>query len=571
MAESIEVTTEQGKVSGNMNQDGSRNFKGIPYAKPPLGQSRLRRSEPHPGWEDVLDCTEFRACSLQNHDATLSASQLYPGGLSEDCLHLNVWVPPVSSTQQRFPVFLWIHGGGFTVGSSSEPIYDGAAIAAQGVVVVSINYRLGALGFMWCEGGDANCGLWDAVRALEWTQENIEQFNGDPENVTIAGESAGAGATACLVASPIANKLFHRAIAMSAVAHSTDDENTAKMKTEQFARSLGLASSGLSDFQAPEASLILQTQGGLADKAPDQDFVVAMSTPGWSGPRLEHLRLSYDPASDTGIHYIQKSRDGSARTHGFSPCVDGELLPAHPLDLIAQGTAAHIDLMVGSNREENGFRADKTDPEISAALTYGAKVNTWEDVEKRAAWFFMGYGPLKSAGGGEEVAKGLVESYRLSEADGSGAGELGSPQHVWNRLASDMSFNASTVMLVSRQAKHKPNTTFAYRFDGFNQRNAFHGWELGLFFGTLYNASDEHARSLADSMRQYFTNYMKTGDPNSGDLGLLWSAWDQGENSEATMYFDRSGNEVDQYRNRAPSISKVIDLIDTVFFHESKT
>ena len=160
MAESIEVTTEQGKVSGNMNQDGSRNFKGIPYAKPPLGQSRLRRSEPHPGWEDVLDCTEFRACSLQNHDATLSASQLYPGGLSEDCLHLNVWIPPVSSTQQRFPVFLWIHGGGFTVGSSSEPIYDGAAIAAQGVVVVSINYRLGALGFMWCEGGDG-------VRILE--------------------------------------------------------------------------------------------------------------------------------------------------------------------------------------------------------------------------------------------------------------------------------------------------------------------------------------------------------------------------------------------------------------------
>jgi len=466
---------------------------------------------------------------------------------------------------------LWIHGGGFTVGSSSEPIYDGAAIAAQGVVVVSINYRLGALGFMWCEGGDANCGLWDAVRALEWTQQNIAQFNGDPGNVTIAGESAGAGATACLVASPIANKLFHRAIAMSAVAHSTDDENTAKMKTEQFARSLGLDSSRLSDFQEPEANLILQTQGGLADEAPDQDFVVAMSTPGWSGPRLEHLRLNYEPASDTGIHYLQKARDGSARAHGFSPCVDGELLPAHPLDLIAQGSASHIDLMVGSNREENGFRADKADPEISAALTYGAKVNTWEDVEKRAAWFFMGYGPLKSVGGGEEMAAGLVESYRLSEAEGSGAGERGSPQHVWNRLASDMSFNASTVMLVSRQTKHNPDTTYAYRFDGFNQRNAFHGWELGLFFGTLYNAADEQARSLADSMRQYLTNYMKSGDPNSDVLNPQWSVWDKSGNSEMTMYFDRSGNEVDQYHNRAPSISKVIDLIDSVFFHESKT
>ena len=159
----------------------------------------------------------------------------------------------------------------------------------------------------------------------------------------------------------------------------------------------------------------------------------------------------------------------------------------------------------------------------------------------------------------------------MSEAEGSGAGERGSPQHVWNRLASDMSFNASTVMLVSRQTKHNPDTTYAYRFDGFNQRNAFHGWELGLFFGTLYNAADEQARSLADSMRQYLTNYMKSGDPNSDVLDPQWSVWDKSGNSEMTMYFDRSGNEVDQYHNRAPSISKVIDLIDSVFFHESKT
>jgi carboxylesterase type B len=457
------------------------------------------------------------------------------------------------------------------VGSSSEAIYDGASIAAQGVVVVSINYRLGALGFMWCEGGDANCGLWDAVRALEWTQENILQFNGDPSNVTIGGESAGAGATACLVASPVANKLFHRAIAMSAVAHSTDDEATAKMKTGQFASSLGLSSADLNAFQEPAADLILRTQGGLADQAPEQDFVIAMSTPGWSGPKLEHLRLSHEPASDSGIHYIQKGRGGPVRVHGFSPCVDGELLPAHPLDLISQGSASLIDLMVGSNREENGFRADKSDPEISAALTYGAKVETWEDVEKRAAWFFMGYGPLKSNGGGEGVAKRLVESYRVSEAAGSGAAEEGTPQHVWNRLASDMSFNASTVMLVSRQSKHNPGNTYAYRFDGFNRRNAFHGWELGLFFGTLYNTSDEHARSLADSMRQHLTNYMKSGDPNADTLSPQWPTWGQGESSETAMYFDRAGNEVDQYRNRASSISTVIDLIDTVFFHESKT
>ena len=405
MSNTVEVITKQGTILGNLMQDGSRNFKGIPYASPPVGELRLKRSIPHPGWTELLDCTEFRACSLQNHDSTLSASAAYPGGLSEDCLHLNVWVPPASSSEQKFPVFFWIHGGGFTVGSSSEPIYDGASIAAQGVVVVSINYRLGALGFMKCDGGDANCGLWDAVRALEWTHENIHQFNGDSNNITISGESAGAGAVTCLVASPIANRLFRRGIAMSAVAHSTDDELTAKMKTDQFARSLGLSDSSWSSFQEPDADLILTTQGGLTDQATEQGFMVAMSTPGWSGPRLEHLRLSYEPEDDSGIHYIQEARSGNARAHSFSPCVDGELLPGHPLDLIANGSASHIDLMVGSNREENGFRADKSDPEVSAALTYGAKVNSWEDVETRAAWFFMGYGPLKSMGGGRKSRK----------------------------------------------------------------------------------------------------------------------------------------------------------------------
>ena len=134
MSNTVEVDTVQGKLSGNLLEDGSRSFKGIPYAQAPVGDLRLRRSVPHAGWEGVLNCQEYRACSLQNHDAKLSASDLYPGGLSEDCLHLNIWTPEVNSTEQRFPVFFWIHGGGFTVGSSSEPIYDGAAIAAQGIV-----------------------------------------------------------------------------------------------------------------------------------------------------------------------------------------------------------------------------------------------------------------------------------------------------------------------------------------------------------------------------------------------------------------------------------------------------
>ena len=571
MSNTVEINTEQGKIRGNLLPNGFRNFKGIPYAAPPIGNLRLRRSVPHSGWDGVLDCTQFRACSLQNHNPIFSGSAAYPGGLSEDCLHLNIWVPSVTSSEQRFPVFFWIHGGAFSIGSSSEPIYDGTSIAADGIVVVSINYRLGALGFMKCEGGDANCGLWDAVRALEWTRENIHNFNGDANNITISGESAGACAVTCLVASPVSNKLFHRGIAMSSVAHTTDDELTAGMKTDQFARSLGLVDSSWSSFQEIEASKILATQGGLKDESSEDDFVVAISTLGWSGPKLENLILTNKPASESGIHYIQKSRSDKPKIHSFSPCVDGKLLSDHPLDLIANGSASHIDLMVGSNREETGFRADKSDPEVSAALTYGSKVDCWEDVENRTAWFFMGCGALNKLGGGQKVAKDLVSAYRESESASSGAAAQGTPQHIWNRLASDMSFNASTVMLVSRQAKHKPSTTFAYRFEGFNKRNAFHGWELGLFFGTIYNAADAKAKTLADSMRRYFTNYVKFGNPNDGVLDPHWGTWYQDGNTAITMYFDRSGNEIDSYPNRAPSIPKVIDVIDEVFFHKSRT
>ena len=122
MLNTVEVSTGQGKIEGNLLRDGSRNFKGIPYAAPPIGDLRLKRSIPHRGWDTVLDWTQFRACSLQSHNPLFSGSASYPGGLSEDCLHLNVWVPPINSSEQRFPVFFWIHGGAFTIGSSSEPI-----------------------------------------------------------------------------------------------------------------------------------------------------------------------------------------------------------------------------------------------------------------------------------------------------------------------------------------------------------------------------------------------------------------------------------------------------------------
>jgi para-nitrobenzyl esterase len=566
------VDTAQGTVQGIVNPDGMRIFRGIPFAAPPTGELRLKRSVPHAGWDGVLDCTEYRACSLQPTYPGVDVNALYPGGLDEDCLHLNVWVPDSASAKSALPVYVWIHGGGYTAGSGSEPTYEGSRLAQEGLVVVTVNYRLGALGFMWPDDGDANCALWDQVRALEWVGENIASFGGDPDNVTIGGESAGAGCSTCLAASPIANKLFHRAVIMSTVAQCTDDERTAKIRSTQFARALGAASINVTDFAGFSGIEFVAAQVGIKDEAPDEDFAVAHNTPGWQGPSLPELSTGYTPAEADGIHYVipGEERD-SLLGSGFHPVVDGELLPGHPLDLIADGGAAHISILVGSNREETGFRVNPADAEITAPLTYGAKVDSLDDAARRAHWFFMGWGRLEPLGGGRAVAENLVNAYYDAEADGSGAAEKGSPQHVWNRLASDLAFNASTVMVAARQAMHRDDT-YTYRFDGFNNRNAFHGWELGLKFGTILNKSNEEVVRFARSMRSAIADFVKTGDPNGAENVPAWPAWsiDDGLNGPV-MHFDKVGNHVDGYQQAAPAIDRVIEVIDTAFPHSSIT
>ena len=571
----IEIKTAQGSILGISNDDGSRVFKGIPYAAAPVGILRLKRSIPHPGWKKVLDCTGFRANALQDVNVGVDPGSAYPGGLNESCLHLNIWLPKDKPDTQPLPGFIWIHGGGFTSGSGSEPLYDGARMANDGIIVVSINYRLGAFGFVWPDDGDANCGLWDQVRALEWVQENIGNFGGDRSRVTIGGESAGAGCCTCLVASPIANQLFHGAIIMSTVAHTTDDEKTAKLRATQFANSLGAGSPGARDLQAFNAKDLLAVQSGKLDRSPVQDFNMAHNTPGWQGPTLANLTTPYQPAEPDGIHYtIPKADRRHPLSHGFFPAVDGELLTQHPLDALASGVGRHITLIIGSNREENAFRPDPHNPEVSAPMTFGARTHSIEDAVRRCEWFFMGLGKLKSIGGKRVVAEKLVATYCETEAGDAGAASKDSPQHIWNRLASDMAFGASTVMVASRQAKHNP-ATWSYRFDGFNKRNAFHGWELGLVFGTLVNERNSEVKALSDAMKHSFTKFIKTGNPNGAPNMPEWPTWTCEDSTDSldgrVMHFDRNQRYVDGYLDAAPGIGEVIRVIDTAFFHQLTT
>lgn len=203
------------------NDRGVRVFRGIPYALPPLGERRWRPPSALPRWAGVRDASKFGAACMQPKPRAASIYAWALPAMSEDCLSLNIWVP---ETAKQAPVFVWIHGGALTTGSGSDPIYDGTALAKRGLVVVSINYRLGALGYLALpqlsaespDGISGNYGLLDQVAALEWVKRNISAFGGDPANVTAAGESAGALSVMALMAAPSARGLFHKAIAQSA-------------------------------------------------------------------------------------------------------------------------------------------------------------------------------------------------------------------------------------------------------------------------------------------------------------------------------------------------------------------
>jgi para-nitrobenzyl esterase len=209
------VETASGLVRGMSDQDTATCvWKGIPYAAPPIGELRWKPPAPSPSWSGVRDATGFSRQCMQA-PGMLSDRKL---GFSEDCLYLNVWTPQKSGT---FPVMFWIHGGGLNDGAASIPMYFGNKLAQRGdVVLVSINYRLGPFGFYSLRefaeenphGSSGNYGLLDMVQALEWVRDNVANFGGDPENVTIFGESAGGRSVCSLIACPLAEGLFHKAI-----------------------------------------------------------------------------------------------------------------------------------------------------------------------------------------------------------------------------------------------------------------------------------------------------------------------------------------------------------------------
>ena len=313
------VGTVYGKVSGQVS-DGVAAFKGIPYAAPPFGQNRMRPPARPQAWEGVRDATAYGPTAPKPpYPAPYDALLPEPVIAGDDCLNLNVWTPDPGGS--GLPVMVWIHGGAFVNGSGAVADYAGDRFARNGVVCVTINYRLGCDGFLLLDDATPNRGLLDQIAALEWVQENIAAFGGDPGQVTIFGESAGAMSVTTLLSMPRAAGLFRRAIPQSGAGHHVLPPETARVVTAELARRLGVAPT-LAEVAAVPVDRLVDAQRQLS-----ADIV-----------------LNPDPG---------RWREVSANGMAFEPVVDGEIVPARPIDGIRSGNGRGVDVLVGTNRDEN--------------------------------------------------------------------------------------------------------------------------------------------------------------------------------------------------------------------------
>lgn len=482
------VKSREGQLRGRF-ADGVYRFLGVPYAAPPFGANRLRPPQPAEPWSGVRDALTFGAEPPQlRPDPELQASVPDPAVPAEDCLNLNIWTRTLESA--KLPVMVWIHGGMFEFGSGAS--YDGSRFARDGVVCVSINYRLGAEGFLFLGEGNANRGLLDQVAALRWVQENIVAFGGDPDNVTIFGESAGALSVGTLLAMPCAAGLFHRAILQSGASHCCMPAASGRRIAHGFAVRLSIEASRDAVARTPIQCLLAAQDELRADlfAHPDPER--------WS---LEVVTTMLP----------------------WQPVVDGQVLPALPIDLIAAGASAGVDIIAGTNLDENRL-----------FLTMGGAIDqvTPETLAGTAAAYGL---PIESA----------ISAYR-DKYPGATPGDL------LAKVQTDWYWRIPAIRLADEHAKCSSRTymyEFAWRSPVADGRlGACHGLDIPFVFDTLDKGPDqmvgpllgEHPpQTLADTMHRAWVAFAACGDPG-------WPQYDL--NRRATMRFEADSHVVDDPR-----------------------
>ena len=464
------VSTELGAVEGLALESGVLKFAGIPFAAPPVGDLRWRPPQPAAAWEGSRDATEFSASCWQ---PLSPPGSFYDSGdieRSEDCLYLNVWTG-AEHAEAALPVMVWIHGGGLQTGSGSTLLYDGESLANRGVVLVTINYRLGPMGFLAHAelsaedeaGVSGNHGILDQVAALKWVQANIAAFGGDPGRVTIFGESAGSWSVNYLTATPLAAGLFHRAIG-----HSGGIFWPMPQLGEAESEGAGVAQRlGASDLDAMRAATVEEV---------------------------------YEAA-------------GASELPTFVGIRDGHVFPNDIHDIFAAGEQNDVDTIVGFNSDEGTalFAAPGgitvADYREALAGTYGehadamfavypaenddqARVAAYENTaDQFFAWQMRTWARLQSHTGEQPI-----RMYYFSRVP------------PWDEAETYGSYHAAEIV---------------YAFDNLHKSGELRGDEIGPF----NHAWDDTDRALADTMASYWVNFAATGDPN-GDGLPDWPVYD---------------------------------------------
>jgi para-nitrobenzyl esterase len=482
------VDTRSGKIQG-LEADGIHVFRGIPFAKPPVGDLRWLPPQREEPWHDVRDATTFSDESAQ---APFPMAALFGGKQpenSEDSLYLNVWTPGIDDA--RRPVMVWIHGGAFMNGSGTTPWYDGTRFAQHGdVVLVTINYRLASFGFLHLRElfgdefeGSGNAGILDQVAALEWVRDNIEAFGGDPNQVTIFGESAGGGSVGTLLGMPRARGLFNAAIPQSGAASWWSSAARATDVAGRVVEALGAKPGDVAALRAKSTEEVLAAQ------------------------------------AIAGLDVRSLDSDGGAAGLGlpFQPVVDGSALPQAPLDAINDGNADGVRLLVGTNRHEMTLfhLMDQSLAQIDEAGIV-SRSRLWFDAKRAAE---------------------IVEGYRANRPDGS-------LLDVWTDLSTDAVFRIPAIRLAEEQLGHGPVWMYLFTWETpvFGGLRSTHALEIPFVFDALdkrgsdmFTGQGPERQRIADAMHWAWIAFARGQSPQHDGVPE-WPQYDT--KRRATMRFD---------------------------------